>query len=238
MTDSSTTTASFPYVLWTWYLEYLVYYDPASWVGKAASTFRILAFLAIAPFVLLTLLDVTSYVIARTLGVVDDTKASTSDSDKPESMLKDSNPTILVSDESHQALSESDSGMDPISLREHRGHNTRFNLSRNKPDLEMPKAYFVTPTEDSMKLSGVGVFSPAGSRPSSPTIDRRPKLPMSEQQQGVVRDASWQESLGSSSGESSYVMWETDSSPEDAESALRKRTRPDADSSRTTTAGS
>ncbi|TFK54140.1 hypothetical protein OE88DRAFT_1711090 [Heliocybe sulcata] len=230
---------SFPSSLWNCYLEYLVYYEPTSWVGKAASTFRILAFMALAPFILLTLLDVTSYVIARTLGVVDDTKASTSDSNNTESMLKDSTPTILVNDDSQQTLSEDDSGTESSSNREHSTHNTRTKLLRKRAGLELPQAYFVTPTEESMKLSGVGVFSPAGSRPSSPTIDRRQKGPLpGQQQQGDVRDASWQDSLGSSSGDSSYVMWETDSSPEDVGSALRKRTRLDAEGSGTTTAGS
>ncbi|KZT26671.1 hypothetical protein NEOLEDRAFT_1062185 [Neolentinus lepideus HHB14362 ss-1] len=229
--------SSFPYVLWNWYIEYLVRYEYSSWVGKTASTFRILAFVAIAPFILLTLLDVTSYVIARTLGVVDVTEVSTSDSDKLESMLKDSTPTILLNDESQQTLSEDDTGTENSSYQGHDAHNTLSKHSRDSAGVELPTAYFVTLTDDSMKLSGVGVLSPAASRPSSPTVDLRQKWPVLQQQQRGVGDVSWQNTLGSCGGDP-YITPETDSSPEDVGSALRKRTRLDADGSRTTTAGS
>ena len=45
-----------PTTLWDLYVEYLWDYKPGSWVGSAASTFRLLAFLSILPFVILTLL--------------------------------------------------------------------------------------------------------------------------------------------------------------------------------------
>ncbi|KAF8550079.1 hypothetical protein OG21DRAFT_1514503 [Imleria badia] len=73
--------STFPRRLWDAYVTYLWYYQPNSWIGRVASTFRILAVVLVLPVVLLTLLDVSSYVIARTLGVVDDVKASTSDVD-------------------------------------------------------------------------------------------------------------------------------------------------------------
>ncbi|KAF8441672.1 hypothetical protein L210DRAFT_973172 [Boletus edulis BED1] len=78
---SSYSALTLPYRLWDAYVTYLWHYQPNSWVSRVASTFRILALVLVLPVVLLTLLDVTSYVIARTLGVVDDGKASTSDTD-------------------------------------------------------------------------------------------------------------------------------------------------------------
>ncbi|KAG6370655.1 hypothetical protein JVT61DRAFT_11139 [Boletus reticuloceps] len=76
---SSHSALTLPYRLWDAYVTYLWHYQPSSWVSRVASTFRILALVLVLPVVLLTLLDVISYVIARTLGVVDDGKASTSD---------------------------------------------------------------------------------------------------------------------------------------------------------------
>ncbi|KAI5123059.1 hypothetical protein M0805_000494 [Coniferiporia weirii] len=68
-----------PAHLWRLYLDHLWHHQPNSWVASAASTFQLLACLVIVPFALLSLLDVTSYIIARTLGVVETTRASTSD---------------------------------------------------------------------------------------------------------------------------------------------------------------
>ncbi|KAH9954124.1 hypothetical protein BC827DRAFT_75896 [Russula dissimulans] len=64
-----------PLYLWNWYIDYLWNYDSNSWVATIAYAFRIWAILAILPTLVLALLDVTSYVIARTLG---DPTASTS----------------------------------------------------------------------------------------------------------------------------------------------------------------
>ena len=50
------TMASVPLALWHLYLDNLVNYQPGSWVAKTASTFRVLAFAIMLPFVLLTLL--------------------------------------------------------------------------------------------------------------------------------------------------------------------------------------
>ncbi|OBZ67015.1 hypothetical protein A0H81_12806 [Grifola frondosa] len=88
---------SLPASLWHLYVKHLWNYKPGSWVDSTASTFRLLAFAVVAPFVLLTLLDVASYVIARTLGVIDQTKASTSGA---EEVLLEDTPTIVIQDES------------------------------------------------------------------------------------------------------------------------------------------
>jgi hypothetical protein len=89
---------SLPKLMWRYYLDYLWYYDPGSWVAKIANTAWVLAILVALPIVILALLarnalyslvatltniaitqDTSSYGIARTLGVIDDVKASTSD---------------------------------------------------------------------------------------------------------------------------------------------------------------
>ena len=57
------TLLTLPATLWDLYVEYLWEYKPGSWVGSAASTFRVLAFLSILPFAILTLLvRLVSYV--------------------------------------------------------------------------------------------------------------------------------------------------------------------------------
>ncbi|KAF8740792.1 hypothetical protein AX14_007168 [Amanita brunnescens Koide BX004] len=71
--------ASVSQQLWKYYLDYLWYYEPDSWVARTANVARLLAILVALPIVILGLLDIASYGIARTLGVIDDVKASTSD---------------------------------------------------------------------------------------------------------------------------------------------------------------
>jgi hypothetical protein len=155
--------------------------------------------------------DVTSYVIARTLGVIDDTKASTSDRDKTDEMMSNSNPTILVHDESQGASlttdfpSPSTSGI--LAAREHESR-LRESTMRHKPpssiDLE-PSSHYFTTSGSGDTLSGVGLFSPAASRPPSPLVERRSLLP-----EDVTRrrdgNSSWHSTLGSSSGESSTLL--------------------------------
>lgn len=48
--------SSIPHILWQYYLEYLWYYEPRSWVARIASVFRILAVMIAAPIVILMLL--------------------------------------------------------------------------------------------------------------------------------------------------------------------------------------
>lgn len=55
-----------------------------------------------------------------------------------------------------------------------------IHLGSELPSLDVsdPHAYFAS-EENSLKLSGVGVFSPAASRPPSPTLTRRHLIPES-----------------------------------------------------------
>ncbi|KAI0958581.1 hypothetical protein AcV7_004368 [Taiwanofungus camphoratus] len=206
---------SAPGALWHLYVEHLWYYSPHSWVASVASTCRVLAFVVIAPFVLLTLLDATSYVIARTLGVVDDTKASTSETEPGDT------PAIVVHADTEAPPEPGAEGV---------------------PLTTPPATYFRNPMEEegNLRLSGVGMFSPAPSQPPSPTLSRRELSqhmhnPPREQQAideggddtfaAAHRDAS----TDSSSGESSYAILDQESGSEDAQLTLRRRTRPGAD---------
>ncbi|KAI0703359.1 hypothetical protein C8T65DRAFT_526526, partial [Cerioporus squamosus] len=143
--------SSLPQTLWQLYLNHLVYYKQGSWVDKVASTCRVLAFATIVPFVILTLLDVASYVIARTLGVIDETKASTSGGPETTGLHKTPNqPTIVV----HKSSDSSDN----------------VSLAASTP---LPPEPAEEDVDGNFKLSGVGTFSPAPSQPGSPTLQRR-----------------------------------------------------------------
>ena len=48
--------SSLPHLLWQYYLEYLWFYEPRSWVARIAYTFRVLAFMMIVPVVFIALL--------------------------------------------------------------------------------------------------------------------------------------------------------------------------------------
>ncbi|OSX66303.1 hypothetical protein POSPLADRAFT_1052960 [Postia placenta MAD-698-R-SB12] len=203
------TLLSVPSFLWNLYVQNLWYYQRGSWIDSAAYTFRFLAFVVIAPFVLLTLLDVTSYVIARTLGVIDDTKASTSETGPPTD--GPGTPSIVIQSESTSGSSQ--------------------------PATTPPSTFFRNPLEEegNLRLSGVGMFSPAPSQPPSPTMSRReldshmhnvPEEYRDEMKSGFDsgRDLSREPRSGdSSSGESSYAMLEQESGTEDAQVTLRRR---------------
>lgn len=64
----SSTVLSVPQTLCDFYLDNLVFYKPGSWVDSAASTFRVLAFMTILPFILLTLFVRTSFGISAAWG--------------------------------------------------------------------------------------------------------------------------------------------------------------------------
>lgn len=185
---------SIPHTLWTYYLEYLWFYEPNSWVAKIAYSCRVLAILVSLPIVILGLLvrtisslgsalslkyrrqDIASYVIARTLGVIDDVKASTSD--KATIHASHATPTIHVhgvstpSSESTFSDSDRDSILDP-SIR-HRSRSSLVDDSVSAGETRRPSqpSLFYVGEDNSLKLSGVGVFSPAASQPPSPTISR------------------------------------------------------------------
>lgn len=154
--------SSTPRLLWNAYIEYLWNPRPGSWVSQVAYSFRILAFLLILPVVILTLLDITSYVIARTLGIVDDVKASTSDQPV---VTAGGTPSILVEDTSSEESfpAEQDSYISSV----HRQYNTDMRSAGVQEETKL-MAYFTG--EEHLQLSSVGVLSPSPSQPSSPVL--------------------------------------------------------------------
>ncbi|KAJ7217854.1 hypothetical protein GGX14DRAFT_438600 [Mycena pura] len=154
---------SIPRLAWGFYVDYLWNWTdhPGSWISRIAYISRIFAILLILPVVVLTLLDIASYGIARTLGIIDEVKASTSDKETIHNqvpLVRIYEPTpapapCMATDSDLQSECSSTDTLPPL-----RAWN--------------PPAYF-TSEENSLKLSGVGVFSPAASRPPSPTLTRR-----------------------------------------------------------------
>ncbi|KAF8070603.1 hypothetical protein FPV67DRAFT_1448315 [Lyophyllum atratum] len=169
--------SSYPATLWNYYIQYLWNYPPNSWVNRIASICRILAILVSLPIIVLALLDISSYGIARTLGVIDDVRASTSDI---VTLHKNaSTPTIRIEGTSSPFT---DSDRSPGSPTEHILHNKRPSglsqaHSESRDSLSylgasQPHAFYAS-DGDNLKLSGVGVFSPATSRPPSPIMTRK-----------------------------------------------------------------
>ncbi|TRM69300.1 hypothetical protein BD626DRAFT_390971 [Schizophyllum amplum] len=154
--------ASLPRTLWHYYIDYLWFYDNNSWVAHAAYSCRVMAVLLLLPIIILTLLDIASYVIARTLGVIDDVRASTSDKATVHHSRK---PPIIHVHAASRDDTTTGSGDD------------RALPALDSLDTSHPHAYYADPEseEDSenMKLSGFGVFSPAASQPGSPVLSRK-----------------------------------------------------------------
>jgi len=180
--------SSLPYALWEAYRDYLWNYTPNSWVGQTAYTFRVLAFLLILPFLILTLLvrdmvyrwetvyfsysrssflwqDISAYIVARSLGIVDAAVASTSDKSTVHKTNGDSIPSIHIQPASSVPPDS------PLSLN---GQKTNpFGAHTDTSSYSSSPSDFFASSDTSLKLSGVGVFSPATSSPPSPTLSRK-----------------------------------------------------------------
>ncbi|KAL5528575.1 hypothetical protein ACEPAF_7711 [Sanghuangporus sanghuang] len=121
-----------PAWLWRLYVEYLWNWDAHPWIKNAAATFRLMAILVVAPFVLLTLLDVGAYIIARTLGVVETTKASTYDSKGPRGICNDGDPA-----ETDMALSGSSAKVRIDAVDATGAHEAGQNVATILPEADM-----------------------------------------------------------------------------------------------------
>jgi len=195
-----------PYHLWAYYMQYLWNYEPSSWVAQIALVYKVFAFLLVLPLAILGKLDVSSYVVARTLGVVDVVKASTeapidhlsarsksrgggkSRSRDPPRLLRDS-PDIVVTSPPRTPLtprfragaSDTDEGDvhtptgTPPSESE-MGHSNMI-VSDEEADGLAELSGLDQSIFSNEQLAGVGVFSPAASRPASPTLSRFKPLP-------------------------------------------------------------
>jgi len=154
--------SSIPGLLWACYVQYLWNYESGSWVARIAYVCRILAILVCLPIIILGLLDIASYGIARTLGVIDDVKASTSDKATVHDTMTP--PSIRI-----DGMITPGSESDQDSLTDHTLHNRmRSSLSDEEPKFSPPPVFYAG-EDNNLRLSGVGVFSPAASQPPSPT---------------------------------------------------------------------
>jgi hypothetical protein len=122
---------------------------------------------------------VTSYIIARTLGVIDDTKASTSDRGslhpvsvvegpdaKPPTIIVESASVVGSTPASPNLFAADASVCQPLNEI---GEKLRIEISRSHPRSSSSSSLY----EGNPALAGVGVFSPAASTPPSPTVERR-----------------------------------------------------------------
>ncbi|KAG6918528.1 hypothetical protein DXG01_013618 [Tephrocybe rancida] len=180
--------SSYPAVLWNYYIHYLWNYQPNSWVARIASACRVLAILVSLPIIVLALLesrsnrgaqDIASYGIARTLGVIDDVKASTSDTATVHQNVN--TPAIrVIPSQSQSSTPYTDSEHEAYTAADHASHILRYGGHRSTHSEDglaalgasQPKAFYASEGEN-LKLSGVGVFSPATSRPPSPVLTRK-----------------------------------------------------------------
>ena len=117
--------------------------------------------------------DIASYGIARTLGVIDDVKASTSDK---ATIHTESPPTIQLNGAASPSSDSETNGDSNGAHERHDGYNGAANPADSTASLSEPPVFYA----GEGKLSGVGVFSPAASQPPSPTSSRR-HLPLNEQ---------------------------------------------------------
>ncbi|KAG8739084.1 hypothetical protein FRC12_016436 [Ceratobasidium sp. 428] len=133
---------------------------PNSWVALIASIFRVIAYIILAPIIILTLTDIAAYVVARTLGWSLDTDQQS-----------DSGSTHKPKEARMDGLPEPKAEVDPDRKIE--------DGTPAPPQIELPPSpptfaadlRFTTPGEANYELSGL--FSPPISRAGSPGLSRR-----------------------------------------------------------------
>ena len=200
----------------------------------------------------------TSYIIARTLGVIDDTKASTSDRESLHAagvVVEGTDakpPSIIVRSASASGIASTNPAI-PADIGQPLdgiGEKLQLEIEPSRP--RRPSHSSSSLYEGPPALAGVGVFSPAVSTPSSPTIERKrfgslskgstiiSPLTQLDDENGssdkVVTDGEGEEeviksrvgrkgSWGSMSAglDSSYALVDRDSGSEDSGVLLRRR---------------
>jgi hypothetical protein len=120
---------------------------------------------------------VTSYIIARTLGVIDDTKASTSDRGSlhtvPVVEGTDGKPPAIIIQSASITGSMPTSPSVPPDIGQPLNGTGETPQPQNDSPRSHPQSSSSSLYEGNPALAGVGVFSPAASTPPSPTIERR-----------------------------------------------------------------
>jgi len=122
--------------------------------------------------------DVTSYIIARTLGVIDDTKASTSDRESlhTAAVAKETYtepPSIIVQSASIAGSMPTTPSIPVDTGRPLDGRVEKLQFGIAGSHSQHQSSSTSSLYEGNPALAGVGVFSPAASTPPSPTIERR-----------------------------------------------------------------
>jgi len=167
-----------PSYLWNSYLHYLWNYGSNSWVATIAYAFRIWAIFTILPTLVLGLLDVTSYIIARTLG--DPTASTSHKSSFATQPLAKSEPHVPNTD-----THTSPTILIPITVLPPKDETPPSGASTKPstpargsgPSTPSLPTFFVdgecSEDDGAARLAGVGVFSPVASMPGSPVASRR-----------------------------------------------------------------
>jgi len=154
----SVLSADYGQALWQW-VVFLKDPTPSSWVARLAFTFRFMAYAAVSPIIVLALLDIAAYMIARTIG-------APSGKGRARQMVtvnhETTPPTIAIT----SSLDNSE-----VSTRSN-GHGTHDEDEGDDARLSpsYPADSFSNPGE---LLSGAGLFSPPQSRPGSPGVQRK-----------------------------------------------------------------
>lgn len=133
----------------------------------------------------------TSYIIARTLGVIDDTKASTSDRESlhivPVVGGTDAGPPAIIVQSASVVGSTPNSPSVPTDIGQPldgRREKLQFEIDHSHSHNQSPSSSSLY--EGNPALAGVGVFSPAASTPPSPTIERRRFGSLSKGSSGIT----------------------------------------------------
>ena len=140
----------------------------------------------------------TSYIIARTLGVIDDTKASTSDRGSLHTAAvaeraDEDPPSIIVQSASVAGSMPTTPSVPPDTGRPLEKLQFGIDGSRSQHQSSSTSSLY----EGNPALAGVGVFSPAASTPPSPTIERRRFGSLSKGSSGITPFSPLEDGTGS-----------------------------------------
>jgi len=152
-------------------------------VSRIAFGFRVLSYIIISPLVIVAILDIVAYVIARTLQAFDDL---------PHFKLGQTGVNIIINEKEVPPYKKLSDGDDPTNKKHHanpplevdrewKGNTDALSSSGgvsgdNSGNNSGHSASLMSPAyAANEELSGVGLFSPAPTRPATPTFHRERK---------------------------------------------------------------
>ena len=143
----------------------------------------------------------TSYIIARTLGVIDHTKASTSDRESLHTVTvaegTDTEPPSIIVQSASVAGTMPTSPSVPADIAQPL-EKLQLGTDTSHPRHQSSSSSLY---EGNPALAGVGVFSPAASTPPSPTIERKRFGSLSKGSNGITPFTPLEDEPGSNSNE-------------------------------------